>query len=72
VIGVVVYLTVVVAYSALLCGHQGEDWPPGWAWRRMRARRGRERHGEPLNPGTPRTRPPKRSINFLNTRKDPS
>lgn len=60
-IGVAVYLTVVVAYSALLCGHQGEDWPPGWMWRRWQARRGRERHGEPLEPTTPRTQAPKRS-----------
>ncbi|ELP64145.1 hypothetical protein PV735_05445 [Streptomyces turgidiscabies] len=49
--GVIPYITLVIAISALLCGHHGEDFPPigralrrrarrpGWAYGPIRARR---------------------------------
>lgn len=49
--GVIPYIAAVVSISSLLCGHQGEDFPPvgralrwrarrpGWAYGPIRARR---------------------------------
>jgi hypothetical protein len=36
--GLLVYLAVVVAFTALWCGHVGEDWPLSGAWSALSAR----------------------------------
>jgi hypothetical protein len=40
--GLAVYLTIVIAFAALCCGHQGEDFPIPLrgAWRYLRAPHG--------------------------------
>lgn len=45
-IGVVVYLAIVIALAAVLCGHQGEDFPP---FRWLRAARARARRCTPAS-----------------------
>lgn len=47
-----VFLTVVVAVAALVCGHQGQPWPLTPLWRTVRARMPRAARCAPA--GAPR------------------
>lgn len=60
--GVVVYLVTVIAFAAVLCGHQGEPFPPGRWVRAARARARRQAgvsrpHGPVRLPLHPRDAP---------------
>ncbi|MFF0790391.1 hypothetical protein [Streptomyces spiralis] len=54
---VIAYLTLVLTIGALACGHQGQDFPPFWAWRHLRARRAHHEAPPAPSPTLARPRP---------------